>query len=54
MVCKLLDVCLHYGCLPLFGSDWVFIFLFTTLDNDEEEVAVAGFIGEGLDYFSIA
>ena len=37
------DVCLCLvliGCLP---------FLFATLDNDEEEVTVAGFIGEGLD-----
>ena len=25
VVCKLLAVCLHFGCLPLFGSDLVFI-----------------------------
>ena len=29
--------------------EYVF-FSFATLDTDEEEVAVAGFIGEGLDY----
>ena len=39
-------------CAPLrFASVLIVLpFLFATLDTDEEEESVAGFIGEGLDY----
>ena len=49
--CEMFAVCCLFAkvclCMVLIGC---FFFLFAMLDNDEEEVAVAGFIGRILDY----